>query len=195
MAVLSLRDCLVSNIRKIHPLLKDKRVLGRGSFCRVFEGTRRNRVLKLTADRSHVQYLTDDRSPHGRFKPIVHENHGIVGQTKHGVEVHLLEIERLGKLRPGTPAFKLAIALSSYCRLQGTLLPIFKDRNKEALRNVRHLLSHELLAFMSEVNFFTIFSNCSLDMHRANFMERTDGTLVFSDPVFDKRIMLRREHW
>ncbi len=182
MDIVTLRDPAVSRLRKRHPLLKNKKIIGRGVFCRVFEGSTPQSVYKLTADRSHVEYLTDRLSPQGRFKPVVIEDYGVVGTLKTGTDIYLLEVERLQRLK----------RRSKNARLVAEIM----NQTRRALPTEDKALEKDqpgLLEFMEDLNNFTYNFLCTFDLHYANFMERTDGTLIFSDPVFDEEI--RGKHW
>jgi hypothetical protein len=186
MAVLSLKDWKVKHVRKSNPLISGKKVLGKGQFCQVFESNNPDRVFKLTADHFHVEYLLDSYSPKGRFKPVVHEDHGIVAETNLGADVWLLEVERLYPLTRGSDNYRLAKALEYFWESTSfERLPEKSDVAHETLKSVQRLLSDELLEYMAEVNGFTYNFCCKLDIHLKNFMQRTDGTLIFSDPVLD----------
>lgn len=190
MAVLSLKDWKVAHVRNSNPLILGKKVLGKGQFCQVFEGNNPDRVFKLTADHFHVEYLLDPHSPKGLFKPVVYEDHGIVAETSLGADVWLLEVERLYPLARGSENYRLAKALEHFWEsMSYERLPEEDDVGHKTLQSVQRLLSDELLEYMTEVNYFTHNFCCKLDMHVKNFMQRTDGTLIFSDPVLDRVLL------
>lgn len=191
MAVLSLKDWRVRCLRRSHPLLMKKIQIGAGQFCRVFETQDPNRVLKLTVDSCHVAYLTDYTSPEGRYKPVVFEDFGEIGETTAGESVYLLEVERLQKLQTGSANARLARRLIRY-----------SEDSRHWRSGLRQLpqteeqlpgLAPDLYEFMEEINQFTGNYDCWLDLHLGNFMERTDGTLIFSDPVYDYKLKARSE--
>lgn len=187
-SALSLHDPYVRSFVRRDERLRSAKVLGKGSFCRVLESSDPNRVFKLTTDRAHVAYLVDRLAPQGLFKPVVHADHGIVFRTRDDVDVHLLEIERLQKVHRGTPNGQLVRRICS-----------FVNRNRRALPEERlptpedklEWLPAELAEFMAEVNDFCWNFDCRMDVHWGNFMERADGTLVLSDPVYDYQLFCR----
>lgn len=182
-AVLSLADPRVRAFVRTDERLRAAKVVGKGKFCRVYETPDPNRVLKLIADYAHVYYLVDRLSPQGIFKPIVHEDYSVVCTTADGVDVQLLEVERLQKVRRGTPNGRLVRRILDFAQ-HYSWLPTHRE----------WWLPKDLGEFMQEVNEFSINFDCKLDLHWANFMERPDGTLILNDPVLDYRTFSRFAH-
>lgn len=185
MSVLALIDPNVRALLKQHPLLKGTNIIGRGAFCCVFEGKKKTRVYKLTTDSTHAAYLTDADAPQGLYKPKVFANHHVVGETSTGLDLFLLEVERLRPIRKGSANWDLAEALIQYDRDHGRL-----PQSKRSAR----WATDELLCFMRQLNQFTRIFGCRLDLSKANFMERNNGHLVFSDPVFDEESRERNSY-
>lgn len=163
---------------KRHPLLRNAPLLGRGSFCYVFQGKKKTSVLKLTTDPTHVAYLTDSDAPHGVYKPKVFANHRVIGETSAGRDLFLLEVERLQPIDDGSANWDLADTLIVH-HFNNDWLPQSKRSARWA--------SEDLLCFMRELNRFTRIFECRLDLSTANFMERSNRQLVFNDPVMPLR--------
>jgi len=182
--VLCLSDPVVKQLRREHPAFKGTRLLKRGMFCGVFSMPSPDRVLKLTTDRSHSGYLTDWCAPKGDYKPMVLEDYGQVAETQAGdLPLHLLEVERLFPVRRGSPNAKLV-----------TRLIKFTDRMPNFPEDLSGLdVAPALKMFLEELTWFIGNYDCKLDTGRNNFMERADGTLVFSDPTFDYKLRDRVE--
>lgn len=182
MSVLALADPKVKALIRKHPLLSASNILGRGSFCLVFKTSDPTRVLKLIADPQHVQYLLDKNLTRSVFRPKVYQNHGTVGNTLAGVPIHLIEVERLYRLRPGEENYALAMHIVRfYERSSKDFLP--QTKRQFPCANLR------MLEFIRKLNTYKKTKHMSFDMHAANFMQRSDGRIVFSDPFFDKKVM------
>lgn len=186
MLVLNLKDPVVKRIRATHPSFANTRMLARGTFCAVFETSNPDRVLKLTADRSHYAYLTDGLAPEGPHKPLVLENHGYLDDTLSGAPLYLVEVERLRPVTPRTENSRLTRRIVAYaCKDEDGQYPTQIDQVKG--------LSEPLAQFCEDVNCFTSNFDCITDPRYGNFMERNDGTLVMSDPVFDFKLLRKME--
>lgn len=183
--VLSLKDPGVQAVMR-DPLLKGKKMIGRGMFAAVFEGCRPNTVIKLTADSAGYWLLNDGcmRVKHWHF-PRVKENFGDVGEISIGKEkfpLFMFELERLERARG--EARKLAKFVSekegrTHCCGYNTVekLAILSD-DRRLPRSTRNAMK-EMQQFCSN------YDNVALDMHLGNFMQRPNGELVMSDPVMD----------
>ena len=178
--VMSRKDTNVNSFVNSDERLRNARMLGRGSFSQVFDTPDPARVFKLTADAAHTSYLLDCYSPQGPFKPVVYEDYGVVCTTKTGIDVYLLEMERLHKVRRGTPNGRLVRQIVHFVRLR-----TYWDRQLPMVEDDLTWLPAELADFMGELNYFVWNFNWALDIGWQNFMERADGTLVLSDPVID----------
>lgn len=182
--VLYLRDWGVMRARRRHQLLRAKRVLARGTFCAVFEGSRADTVLKLTLDRSHYVYMTDSLSPQGTYKPRLIEDFGAIGQTTKGHELYLIEVERLEKLPRGNLAARVARRVVQHFRQSG-----YKELPCEEAA-VREL-DASFAEFLSDLNVFITNFGFRFDGKVGNnFMYRpSEDQLVVSDPVFDAQLL------
>lgn len=171
---MNLRHGIGRTLRNL-PQLRDKRLIGRGSFCAVFEGSRHDTVYKLTTDRSAWCYMTGAYRPTGTHTPVVLRDFGDVSPDEEK-PVFLVEVERLVPLRSKPPcdyskgfAFVVKNHWEIFNRGQTTLL----FRCPPSLRD-----------FFEDLHIFTSNFECSFDATMRNVMRRHDGTLVASDPVF-----------
>ncbi len=182
--LLKLRDWGVMRARSRHPALKGKRALARGTFCAVFEGSTPSTVYKLTLDRSHYAYMTDGLSPSGDFKPRLIEDFGTIGQTTSGLELYLLEVERLEKLPRGNSAAQVIRRVVKHYRNSG-----YKELPCEP-GDVKGL-DGKLARFLCQLNWFIQNFGYTFDGKVGNnFLYRPeDGHLVVSDPVFDAQLL------
>jgi hypothetical protein len=180
--VISLKDFAVQRLRQVHPAFRGTRFLARGSFSGVYSTSQPDRVLKLTTDSSHVAYLTDGCAPSGVHKPVLLRNYGEVGTTERDLGLYLVEVEKLQPVSRGTANGLLARRIIRYVA-KNHMYP-------EELGDISGL-TRSLVDFMTDLNWFVAHYDCHTDARWTNFMERADGTLVFSDPVFDKKLYLR----
>jgi hypothetical protein len=182
-----------------HPLLKDKKPIGRGVFSAVFEGTRKNTVLKMTVDDISYCLLNDwTVGVKHRHFPRVIENHGDIGAVRiSGMQypIYLYEVERLEKLKNGSDTKRLAQMISrskdkvhwnsisrwdDYTRAYMELTIMARDAMlPRSIRNALSLLS----------DFCSNMPGSTLDMHLGNFMQRKNGELVITDPLANVEIM------
>jgi len=181
MTVLSLKDPEVMHLRFRHPAFRSasKKMLGRGQFGAAFAMSDPTRVLKLTTDSKNVGYLTERLGPQGIHKPAVLANYGQVGESATGLPLYLLEMERLYPVRRGTPNGLMARRITRYVSKHDR----FPEEDEELAG-----MTPELARFMCMLNWFWMNHQCTADANFSNFMERADGTLVFSDPVFDHKL-------
>lgn len=182
MYILDLADRNVKALRATHPAFAGTKLFARGGFCAVFSMPDPTRVLKLTTDQQHVSYLTDGIAPQGEHKPLVLAEHDIEVETKNGLALYLLEVERLQKTQPGSPARKLATGLIRFYKQNRRLPLAYSDVDG---------LTPALLRFMEDLTWFVTNYQARLDLKMDNFMQRADGTLVMSDPVFDHLLQER----
>ena len=176
MSVLRKQDQNVRRLVKHHPLLKDAQEIGRGAFCIVFESKRKTRVLKLTADKYHYKYLT--QGPKSVYRPLVYQDYKKIGQTKDGLDIYLLEVERLYPIEADKfNNKKLAMQIIEAQEHLGKLP-----------QTSRQLVAvpEDMLVFMRQLNKFQKDVGCHYDLHESNFMQRKNGRLIFSDPFYDK---------
>ncbi len=187
MQIMKLNDYGVQRARCSQDALRQAKLLGRGTFGAVFEGSKPGRVFKLTTDRSHRDYLVDGLSPEGVYKPKVFEDFDEVGETSKGYSLYLFEMERLQPIRRGTANGRLARRIVNFVGA-AKRCPEMDDKGWDDLPPA-------LFRFMEDLNMFISNFDCRYDMHWKNFMERDDGTLVFSDPVLDYVLFERSIGW
>jgi hypothetical protein len=182
MKILDLADINVKALRAAHPAFAGTKLLARGGFCAVFAMPDPTRVLKLTTDKQHVCYLTDYIAPQGAYKPVVFKEHDIDVETKNGLTLYLLEVERLQKVQAGSPARRLATRIIRFYREHRRLPQSLSDIDTLPLT---------LATFLEELQSFVLDYEARLDIKMDNFMQRADGTLIMSDPVFDHLLQER----
>lgn len=192
------KDCFGVQEALRHPLLDGKKLLGRGAFSMVFEGTRKNTVLKLTVD-DIGYYAFNDWAVgcrHRHFPRIV-KSHGDVGDTRinrRDYSLFLYEMERLAPLEVGSEARKLArrimnvgaTASGKYHWRTGEdvrAMLTFGEmvRDKSIPRSVRNAIQ-QLEEFCGSV------PGGSVDLHMRNMMMRKNGDLVIVDPLANMKI-------
>lgn len=172
-----------------HPLLAGRRELGRGEYSIVVAGDDPERVLKVVSSPAdHFLYTADDR-PKGPHFPHVFADLGIVGRARSGYPFHLLEMERLYPIPPGSPAAAIAATLvEQYWAACQQWVHLGAQMGRIALF---HLVQgppfapasvHDALAQLSD--FIESYQVHPDILNADNLMVRKDGTLVFSDPVF-----------
>ena len=180
MPTLQLRDPGVLRAR-YHPALRGKPALARGEFSAIFEGSRPDTVLKLTADASHYAYMTDGYAPDGPHKPELIADLDEVGEAATGETLYLLEVERLAPVRK-QDEYTRAVRRTMRA-VRGARIPesVWEDQK----------LPPSLAAFFQSLNWFAVnFGYCIDAKFGSNYLCRPcDGTLVASDPVFDQRAM------
>ncbi|MHB0928653.1 MAG: hypothetical protein ACYC3W_07000 [Candidatus Nanopelagicales bacterium] len=109
--VLKLTDPYVKTASQ-HPSIKNKKLIARGTFSFLFEGSRPDTVLKMTADQSNYMLLNDYvvRVKGKHFPQIIDcygEIHEICVDGDH-FPVYLYEMERLKKLTSNSEAKRQA---------------------------------------------------------------------------------------
>lgn len=185
--ILYLNDHRVRSIRASHPLLAGKKVIARGSRAAVFEGRASNRVLKLMADPPGHMYLTDGCAPKGPHVPIVYEDFGEVGQTYTGHSLYLVELERL-QARPR--GYRLSPVLNKAYKLahENYRETDYVEPRLPDIDDSPEWLPQSLAEFFTQLNWFVSNAQVRLDFKLGhNYMVRSNGELVASDPVFDPR--------
>jgi hypothetical protein len=182
-----------------HPLLTGKKSIGRGCFSAVFEGGK-NTVLKLTADSVNYKMLNSFDCVRRRHFPKVVADHKRVGAIMiAGMEypIFLYEVEKLQRLHrlsdAGRLAWKLASrqrhwGLSDYTNFSASVMTVGDmSRDAKLPRGVRNALA-ELERFILTC------ADGILDMHFGNFMQRSNGDLVITDPLFDAPTLFARRN-
>lgn len=203
--VLQFNDPMVKQALK-HEALKGKKLIGRGAFSMVFEGSKPNTVYKVTLDDVNYWMLNCCAAgvSHKHF-PKVYNNFGAIGDVsinKNSHTIFMYEMERLNKLERGTEASNVSTILT---KLQNASFGnVFKyGPINRALFQIQDMMQSKSLpksimnALRQLEEFAYSYEHIGLDMHRANFMMRKNGTLVLSDPlnsmkiIFDRRQQLK----
>lgn len=172
-----------------HPLLDGQVELGRGEYSIVLEHPDPERVFKVISSPADLFLYTADDRPQGLHFPVVFADHGVIGRAQSGYPFHLLEMERLYPLQPGTPAAAMAERLiEAYWAACQNWQQLGPDMGRVALY---HLSLHPppleptLVAALKALSDFVEEYQVLPDILNAdNLMTRKDGTMVFSDPVF-----------
>ena len=190
------KDCWGVQSALRHPLLEGKKLIGRGVFSMVFEGTRKNTVLKMTVD-DIGYYAFNDWAVGCRHRhfPRIIQSEGDIGSAKiNGKDrsIYLFEMERLEKLTG--EARKLArqvmnvgaTASGKYHWKTGDdirAMLTFGEmaRDKSLPRSVRNAIQ-QLEEFCGNV------PGGSVDLHMNNMMQRKNGDLVIIDPIANMKI-------
>ena len=172
-----------------HPLLEGKREIGRGEFSIVLDKGDSERVYKIVSSPADYFLHTADDRPSGDHFPVVHQDHGIIGRAASGYTFHLLEMEKLYPLQPGSEAAVLALQLIDlYWRACQQWRQLGTEMGRIALHHVAvsplGLAPDVQSALKSLADFVDEYQVRPDLLNPDNLMMRTDGTLVFSDPVF-----------
>lgn len=172
-----------------HPLLTDRREIGRGEHSIVIDHEDDERVYKLlTSPADYLLHTADDR-PQGKHFPQLHVDHGIIGAAQSGYPIYLLELEKLYPLLSDSSAARLAQALmDAYWSACQRLSLLGTDMGRIALRT----LLQDSSAFGRSVHAALLALADFIDEYQlqpdllrsGNLMMRKDGCLVFADPVF-----------
>jgi hypothetical protein len=180
-----------------HPTIKGKKPIGRGVFSAVFEGSKPDRVAKLTVDPLSYWMLNDPYvGLSGKHFPKVFENSGEVGYSEIfglGCPIYLYEIEKLKPVRK-TEASRLArkITKAHHYGCGGTASRQFKNMAKRLDGEIPSSLTDSLLE-LSEFCEISDADRCGfIDLHLGNYMARDDGELVFTDPICNLEIISGR---
>lgn len=214
MKIFTLNDPVVKYLRKNHPILQGRKLIGSGQFSGVFEGTSENTVLKLSIDEASYLFHTDSflKPSSEHFAKAVY-NFGRVGTFTTSknvtrtalsnpielqVPIYLYEVEKLQKIPQSTYNHLLARRLTKDWREQDSLSRIepLCGRAKDVAHRLRDrgYYQHDNRSVMDAIDEIVDFmlhyndQGAFVDIHGANMMQREDGTFVFSDPVGDLRI-------
>lgn len=214
MKIFTLNDPIVKEIRRTHPELQGRKLIGSGQFSGVFEGSTEDTVLKLSIDEASYLFHTDSL-----LKPTSHhfakftKDFGNVGmfttsknipRTKLSnpieleVPIYMYEVEKLDKIEQKTDNATLSRRLTKDWRELDvrSRYKCLVDRARDVAFHLRDIAFYqhvnksvmdaidELADFMKDYGKDKAFA----DIHGANMMQRKDGTFVFSDPVGDLRI-------
>lgn len=177
------------------PQLKGKKPIGRGTFSALFDGERPDTVLKLTVD-STSYWMSNCCAAGcaGPHFPRVVRNHRDVGEvTVRGVTypIFLYEVERLERLKTGGEAARQFRVFKSIAKQATTACSSIP--NREAAPAVMEMMADlaakadlpgSLRHAISDLsNFVRAYDDVFIDIHRANVMQDSEGTLVINDPV------------
>lgn len=172
-----------------HPLLDGRVELGRGEYSIVLDHPDPERVYKLISSPADLFLYTADDRPRGAHFPHVFASHGAIGRAQSGYPFHLLEMERLFPLKPGTPAAAMADRLiEAYWAACQNWQQLGPDMGRVALYHLTlnpPPLEPSLVAALKALSDFVEEYQVLPDiLNTDNLMTRKDGTMVFSDPVF-----------
>lgn len=173
-----------------HPLLVGRPEIARGEYSIVLYGPLYDRVFKVVSSPADHFFLTADDRPDGPHFPVVYADHGRVGRASSGYIMHLVELERLEPLRPGSAAARDAeCMMSAYWAGCQQFARLGDEMGRMALYhlidNPPAALPRSLVAALSALsNFIESYQVRPDILSEGNLMARRDGTLVFSDPVF-----------
>ncbi|MBT0959841.1 hypothetical protein [Denitromonas iodatirespirans] len=173
-----------------HPLLDGLAEIGRGEYSVVLDRGDGERVFKLISSPADYFYYTADDRPRGPHFPRVFADMGVIGRASSGHLLHLLDMERLHPLRPGSPAAVAADALAdAYWAACQRWVNLGPEMGRMALFDLVQVppagvdgsLLDALRALAAFIEAYQVLPDILSD---GNLLARGDGTLVFSDPVF-----------
>lgn len=215
MKIFTLNDPIVKDLRRSHPMLQGRKLIGSGQFSGVFEGVTKGTVLKLSIDEASYLFHTDNflKPSNDQHFTRVTDNFGRVGTFTTSknitrtalsnpielqVPIYLYEVEMLHKIPQGTANHRLAKRLTRDWRTQDSLSTCkdLRNRAKDIAHHLRDnaFYQHDNRSVMDAIDEIADFmigyneEGAFVDIHGANMMQREDGTFVFSDPVGDLRI-------
>ncbi|MBS0367872.1 MAG: hypothetical protein JSS57_01605 [Proteobacteria bacterium] len=184
-------DIIVARIADpvpVHPLLDGRPELGRGESSIVLDAGDGERVYKVVSSPADYYYLAADDRPTGIHFPHLYRDHGVVGKASNGYSFRLLEIERLEPI--SGPAEAVARILSdAYWQGCEKWANLGVNRGRLALYHIAQapppgLPASIVQAIAALSDFIEEYPVQPDILNPHNLMMRTDGTLVFSDPVF-----------
>lgn len=194
---LRLDHCEVKSALR-HPLLEGKKPIGRGCFSAIFEGTRKNTVLKLTVD--DIGYWLFNcwaaKVEHRHFPRII-DSHGDIGTVKLGgtdYPLFLFEMEKLEKIQHGTDTKRLAMKIQDTARTASNKACLWMRDDLRSAMMVQHMMQDTALprsirnALGQLENFCCNYPDGQMDLHINNMMQRKNGDLVITDPLANMSI-------
>lgn len=171
-----------------HPLLDGLRELGRGESSIVLDAGDGERVFKVVSSPADYYYLAADDRPTGIHFPRLYKDHGVIGKASNGFSFRLLEIERLQPVCGEAEALGHVLSKAYWegCEKWANL---GVNRGRLALYHIAQEPPPELPASLIQAisalsDFIEGYPVQPDILNPHNLMMRTDGTLVFSDPVF-----------
>lgn len=183
-------DILLPDPVPRHPLLDGLPEIGRGEYSIVLDKGDGERVLKVVSSPADYFLYTADDRPRGPHFPVIHADHGVIGRARSGYPFHLIEMEHLWPLAPGSKAASLAQSLiDAYFEGCREWAKLGTNMGRLALYHLTQSppsgIEPPLLEAVRALSDFTENYQVQPDILNAdNLMVRRDGTLVFSDPVF-----------
>lgn len=164
-----------------------------GFFAAVFDHTE-NTVLKLTSCKLSYGYLTDYCAPQGSYAPKVLNDFGSVAQlSRGGGELYLLEIERLFPVKRGkSPLYGQALKLRRFVdKALDNSERIFPSEWMEKYKKKLQGIDTFALGQFADSLMWLVqnYENVALDLSSQNIMARSNGELVFNDPVFNDKVV------
>lgn len=211
--ILHLNDYAVKsalNDDAIRHLTSSKRLIGRGMFSLVYEGSSPDRVLKVTSDSANYwMHNCYAYGVEGIHFAKVFENYGDVGEIRIGVNnypIYAFEVERLEKIK----SLETKRTAKFICNTSFETFHSYLNKNAAKLRDrdiatassnafeVTARLIREKSKTLSEdirklADFCANYDNVSPDNNIANFMIRPEtGDLVINDPILDLKV--HKEH-
>lgn len=182
-------NLVVADAAPDHPLIAGRTELGRGEYTIVFDSPDPSRVYKLVSSPADYFFLTADDRPRGPYFPVVHADHGVLGRASSGYLFHLVEVERLLPLAPGSAAARLAERLTdAYWQGCEAWSHLGANMGRVALYHLTQSppdLPPDLVQALRDLSDFVEEYQIQPDLlGENNLMQRADGALVLSDPVF-----------
>lgn len=181
-----------------HPLLEGKKPIGRGVFSAVFEGTRKNTVLKLTVDDIGYWLFNDWAvGVNHRHFPRIIKSHQDIGSVKLGGKdfpLYLFEMEKLEKIQPGTDTKRLARRIQTATMTASNKAGLWMRDDLRSAMMVQHMMQDTTLprsirnALGQLENFCCNIPGGQMDLHMNNMMQRKNGELVIIDPLANMSI-------
>ena len=197
-----------SRLRKLTQI-RDKALIGRGVFSAVFEGSRENRVYKLSADGIAYSLLNDSAAKvRHNLLPKVYDDFGIVDEVRVGGEVYpvyLYEIERLYRMSRDNLAWHQAkVIIKAATKANATAMSGWPNVDEfeesvmtiEELRKMHHILPGPVRSVFTMIRDFgrMMGGNMAIDLHMGNFMARANDSLVLSDPICQVDLLKKVRH-
>lgn len=181
-----------------HPLLEGKKPIGRGCFSAIFEGTRKNTVLKLTVnDIGYWLFNCWATKVEHRHFPRIIDRHGDIGTVKlRGTDypLFLFEMEKLEELQPNTDTKRLAKRIQTSVATASSKAGLWMRDDLRSAMMVQHMMKDVTLprsirnALGQLENFCCDYSGGQIDLHMGNMMQRKNGEFVITDPLANMSI-------
>lgn len=185
----------IKNAIRKQEILKGKKPIGRGYFSAIYEGTRKNTVIKVTVDETAWAMLNDwcVGISHKNL-PRVIKNYGQIGEARiagNSYSIYMYEVEKLQPLKGENR--ELAKKIEDLTRSLQTKYHLHThDSAYLAFNDAAHCkeLSRGLRNVMAKISdFCSNYSKTIIDLHRGNMMQRANGDLVIIDPICDNEML------